>query len=122
MTLLRAIEIIEKSQGDITDKVLLGEEPYPPDEYFIAVGKVVPMLKCLNCLSSWASKDASGDYIPRCEDENNFRPDLQQDADELPSVSHHVQAVKSESNAVRINMPFHTLLSATPHRHGNSVP
>ena len=85
MTLSEAIYIIEKSQDDITDKVLLGEDPYPPDEYFIAVGRVLPMFKCLNCLSNWASRiDVSGDFIPRCEDENNFRPDLQQDADELP--------------------------------------
>ena len=84
MTLSEAIYIIEKSQDDITDKVLLGEDPYPSDEYFIAVGRVLPMLKCLNCLSGWASNTSSASFVPRCEDESNFRPDLQQDADELP--------------------------------------
>ena len=54
MNLSQAIEIIEKSQEDINDKVLLGEEPYPPDEYFLAVGKVLPYLKCLECMAKQA--------------------------------------------------------------------
>lgn len=84
MTLLQAIETIEKSQQNINDQIIRMDDVYAPDEYYLAVSVILPMLKCLNCLSSWASKNASGDYIPRCEDENNFRPSLQQDSDELP--------------------------------------
>lgn len=83
MTLLQAIETIEKSQQNINDQIVRMDDVYAPDEYYLAVASVLPMLKCLNCLSSWASKNTDG-FITRCEDEINFRPPLQQDSDELP--------------------------------------
>ena len=85
MTLSQAIETIEKSQQNINDQIVRMDDVYAPDEYYLAVSAILPMLKCMNCLSSWASKDnISDDFVPRCEDEINFRPPLQQDADELP--------------------------------------
>ena len=84
MTLLQAIETIEKSQQNINDQIVRMDDVYAPDEYYLAVSVILPMLKCVNCLSKWASLNTSGDFYPRCEDENNFRPPLQQDADELP--------------------------------------
>lgn len=83
MTLSQAIETIEKSQQNINDQIVRMDDVYAPDEYYLAVASVLPMLKCLNCLSSWASKNTDG-FITRCEDEINFRPPLQQGADELP--------------------------------------
>lgn len=83
MTLSEAIYIIEKSQDSITDKVFRGEPPCPPDEYFIAVGRFLPMLKCLNCLFGWSFNTSSASFVPRCKDRDN-PPPLQHDADELP--------------------------------------
>ena len=48
MILSQSLQIIEELQGDIDDKILLGEEPCPPDRYFQAVGAALPYLKCFN--------------------------------------------------------------------------
>ena len=82
MTLTQAIETIEKSQEDITDKVFLGEKPYPPDEYFIAVAKVLPYLRCLNCMLKQAVKDNGGEFVSLCDADKFISPELS--ADELP--------------------------------------
>lgn len=96
MTLPQAIAIIEKYQENINDQVVRMDDVFAPDEYYLAVATLLPILKCLNCLSSWAVKNTDG-YIPRC-DESNHRPDVSMgddyvsrcktdilpDADELP--------------------------------------
>lgn len=79
MTLPQAIETIEKHQESINDQVVRMDDVFAPDEYYLAVASVLPMLKCLNCLSSWASKNTDG-FIARCEDEINFCPIPHQDA------------------------------------------
>lgn len=76
MNFSQAIEIIEKSQDDITDKVLLGEDPYPPDEYFLAVGKILPYLKCLDCMAKQAVNDNGRGFIPRCNADSFISPEL----------------------------------------------
>lgn len=63
MTFAHAVLTIAKSQDEINEAVFLGEQPYPPDEYFVAVGKILPYLKCLNCMISQSGKDNSGDFI-----------------------------------------------------------
>lgn len=52
MTFVHAVLTIAKSQDEINEAVFLGEQPYPPDEYFVAVGKILPYLKCLNRMIS----------------------------------------------------------------------
>lgn len=82
MTLSEAIETIEKLREDITDKIFLGEKPYPPDEYFLAVEKVFPYLKCLNCMALQATKDNGRAFVPHCDADKFLSPEL--NADELP--------------------------------------
>ena len=67
MNLIQAVETIDKHQENVNDKVLLGEEPYPPDEYFLAVSTVLPILKCLSCIVKWASLGGGTQYVPRCD-------------------------------------------------------
>ena len=74
MDLSQAIEIIEKSQADICDKIFLGEEPYPPDEYFLAVAAVLPYLRCLNCMAKQSVKDTCKAFISVCNSGNSSKP------------------------------------------------
>lgn len=86
MTFSQAIETIEKYQDNINDQITRMDDVFAPDEYYLAVSTIIPMLKCLNCLSGWASKDIDSDFIPRCEEETNFRPDVQYSPKDLPYV------------------------------------
>lgn len=87
MTFSQAIETIEKYQDNINDQVVRMDDVFAPDEYYLAVSAILPMFKCMNCLSNWASKDdIVGDFVPRCEDETNFCPDVQYSPEDLPYV------------------------------------
>lgn len=63
MTFTHAVLTIAKSQDEINEAVSLGEQPYPPDEYFVAVGKILPYLKCLNCMFLQSVKDNGDDFF-----------------------------------------------------------
>lgn len=97
MTFSQAIETIEKYQDNINDQVVRMDDVFAPDEYYLAVSAILPMFKCMNCLSNWASRDNiigdfpfesdnSRQFIPRCEDESNYRPDVQYSPEDLPYV------------------------------------
>lgn len=86
MTLSQATEIIEKFQENINDQLVRTDDVFAPDEYYLAVSAVLPVLMCLSCLTSYHGKDLSDGFIPRCKDESNFRPDVQYNPEDLPYV------------------------------------